>query len=394
MDTVWPPQLNTGSVTTEGDAILRSNLVRSTYDAKGNNIKIGIISDGVDNLSTSQNSGNLPSNVHVLSNAVHGDEGTAMLEIVHDIVPNAELYFHDYGSQSTFNASIDDLVNAGCKIICDDVVWSREPNFEDGGITTHINSAITTNNIVYVTSAGNYGDRHYQGQYYPTYFWSTYWHDFSNGQNLTYRWLFANITPSTSITVTLQWNDKWQQSANDYDLYIFNRQTSALLGSSVRTQNGDDTPWEEVNLPNLQSTDIPIMILVKPYNNPQSKILEVYISTNEPVYQNNIVQSDSITGHAASPNVVTVGAISANDPGNDEIEPYSSRGPVTLYFPSYTQRSKPNIIGIDRVSTSGPGGKYNPFWGTSAAAPHVAAIAAQTWATFPHKNFSRSQNCN
>jgi Subtilase family len=37
-------------------------------------------------------------------------------------------------------------------------------------------------------------------------------------------------------------------------------------------------------------------------------------------------------------------------------------------------RSKPDLDGIDGVATSRPG--FNPFFGTSAAAPHVAAVAA------------------
>ena len=47
-----------------------------------------------------------------------------MLEIVHDLAPGAELYFHDCGDNMlAFNAGIDELVASGCKVICDDISW-------------------------------------------------------------------------------------------------------------------------------------------------------------------------------------------------------------------------------------------------------------------------------
>ncbi len=45
-------------------------------------------------------------------------------------------------------------------------------------------------------------------------------------------------------------------------------------------------------------------------------------------------------------------------------------------FPNLQIRDKPDVTGIDGVSVTGTGGFPSPFFGTSAAAPHVAAIAA------------------
>jgi hypothetical protein len=72
--------------------------------------------------------------------------------------------------------------------------------------------------------------------------------------------------------------------------------------------------------------------------------------------------------------VLAVGAIAASDAGFNTIEPYSSRGPCEIFFPEFARFPKPDLIAADRVMTSLP--RFQPFAGTSAAAPHVAAVAA------------------
>ncbi|MCB0297111.1 MAG: cell surface protein, partial [Calditrichaeota bacterium] len=98
----------------EGDAIHRADQARSAYGQGGGGIDLGIISDGVDNRASAQASGDLPADgagLTVLSNALGGDEGTAMLEIVHDLAPDAGLFFHDAGTNIiAFQTAIDNLV--------------------------------------------------------------------------------------------------------------------------------------------------------------------------------------------------------------------------------------------------------------------------------------------
>jgi hypothetical protein len=160
--TVMPPLVRMGSVTTEGDGIHRTSDVRANYSQNGSGIKVGIISDGVDSWTDARDSGDLPASLTVLSNATGGDEGTAMLEIVHDMVPEAGLYFHDCGANVVaFNNAIDALVTAGCDVICDDIGWITEPFFEDGIIASNLTSVLASNDIIYASSAGNAGQRHY-----------------------------------------------------------------------------------------------------------------------------------------------------------------------------------------------------------------------------------------
>src|SRR5262249_19496459 len=81
-----------------------------------------------------------------------------------------------------------------------------------------------------------------------------------------------------------------------------------------------------------------------------------------------------ISGQAARPEVIAVAAINAQDPGLSDIENFSSRGPAPIFFPSPVTRPKPDLAAFDYVTTTVPG--FAPFPGTSAAAPHSAAVAA------------------
>ena len=176
---VTAPVFDTGSVTSEGDAILQADDVRAQTGTDGSGIKVGIISNGVDSMSSAVATGDLPSDVTVLSNAIGGDEGTAMLEIVHDLAPGAQLYFHDAGDNViAFCNAIDALVSAGCDVICDDVSWVTEPFFEDGTIAQHVDAMLTATDVVYVSSAGNYANKHYQGAFYND---GSNYNDFSEG---------------------------------------------------------------------------------------------------------------------------------------------------------------------------------------------------------------------
>jgi hypothetical protein len=378
---VIPPVVNTGSVTTAGDTIHKTTNVRlPPFNARGAGMKIGIISDGVDTLASAVASGDLPSDVTVLSNTRGGDEGTAMLEIVHDMAPDAKLYFHDMGANMlAFNAGIDALIANGCTVICDDIGWFGSPSFEDGIVASHIKTRLTANNLVYISSAGNAAQKHYQGSFYKA--GTTNWTDFSQGTNPTATSLYVNLSTGSEVNIVLHWNDQWGHSGNDYDLYLHNMNGS-IITYSDDAQSGSGDPLEFITY-NHTGPMMDAKINVLNYRNlAQTKNLELFIFTRSArVYLNNINSADSIYGHQAVPDVITVAAVPATSPST--IEAFSSRGPVTISYPTPETRQKPDISGVDGVAVTGAGGFSNPFYGTSAAAPHIAAIVAQYWGAHP-----------
>ena len=84
-------QVGGGRIVSEGVAIMRARGAQMD-GVTGRGVTVGVMSDGVDSLADAQTRGELPLDVEVLDPG-QGDEGTAMLEIVHDMAPGANLVF-------------------------------------------------------------------------------------------------------------------------------------------------------------------------------------------------------------------------------------------------------------------------------------------------------------
>ncbi|MGI5907152.1 MAG: InlB B-repeat-containing protein [Christensenellales bacterium] len=387
VQTVLPPVVNAGSVTSEGDSVLKAELARLHAKTDGTGVRVGVISDGVDNLASAVASKDLPTDVTVLSNAQGGDEGTAMLEIVHDLAPGAKLYFHDCGSNVIeFNQAIDHLVAAGCTVVCDDISWITQPFFEDGVVAAHVKELVEEDRVVYVTSAGNAAMRHYQGRFHDD---GIGLHDFSGGTS-GYMDLYVRIPAGGQVIVVLGWNEPFGASGNDYDLYLTSLDYGTIYASSGGVQSGSGDPLEAFSYTNPGPSAKTAAILVQACDTPSPRTLEVYIYGFGGAYNytDNTVAADSVMGQAAVPGVLACGAVDADTP--DEIEGFSSRGPVTMLNGT---RPKPDVCATDGVSVTGAGGFSNPFYGTSASAPHVAAVAALVQSKRPALTASQVREC-
>src|SRR5436309_1760601 len=145
--------------TSEGDKAHGADEARGFFGTDGTGVKVCALSDGVDSLATVEASGDLPATVAVLpGQAGSGDEGTAMLEIIHDLAPGAALGFATADtSEAQFAQNILDLATSGCNIIVDDVIYFDESPFEDGPVAQAVNT-VTGAGVLYFSSAGNEGN--------------------------------------------------------------------------------------------------------------------------------------------------------------------------------------------------------------------------------------------
>ena len=146
------PAHETGSRLSEGDAIHRADLARATWSQTGAGTIVGIISDGVTSRAQSQASGDLPAVLQV-GVVGTGDEGTAMLEIVHDLAPGAGLAFHSGGAGAAGMITAQNwlVATAGARIVADDLWMIREPYFEDGPVALNAGALATGSDVVYLT---------------------------------------------------------------------------------------------------------------------------------------------------------------------------------------------------------------------------------------------------
>jgi hypothetical protein len=363
------------NVTSEGDVGLNADDVRSQFSYQGvdgSGIKIGVISDGVTNrslvgseLPTINVNGSLPGN---------GNEGTAMLEIIHDLAPGADLYFSSgIGGTVDMANSISWLVGQGVNVIVDDLSFLGEPNFIDGYVASNVASAIS-GGVTFVSAAGNYAYNHYQGQFTNDGFG---YNQFGSDNTLA-----VYVPAGTQLLSTLQWSDNWTTSNNDYNFYamrvIGGVPTTISSSTTVQDGVGTDFPFESVSWNNTTGADQYVYLVVQAVSAPASRQIEIF--THGCTVTDSVrTLTDSIFGHAALIENISVGAVNYTSPTT--VESYSSQGPSRIYntaSQSYVDRASLDGVATTNVQTriGQLGYFYNPFEGTSAAAPHVAAIAA------------------
>ena len=256
-----PPPTGVGSRSSEGDVTHRAFSARGTFHINGTGVKIGVLSNGVTSLAQSQALGDLGPVTILPGQAGTGDEGTAMLEIIHDLAPGAQLFYATaFTSITSFAQNIRDLRTAGCDIIVDDVFYFVETPFQDGapgptntngGAVIQAVNDVTASGALYFSSAGNSGNLNdntsgvWEGDFAdggPTaapLAGGNRLHNFG-GQN------FNVITAAnTAAPISLYWADPLGGATNDYDLFILNPAGTAVAASSTNIQNGTQDPYEQ-----------------------------------------------------------------------------------------------------------------------------------------------------
>jgi hypothetical protein len=382
----------TGSINTEGDDALRASNLRAAATVDGADIRVGVISDGVDSIADVQPplGNDLPAVVYVTpAFPGSGDEGTAMLEIIHDLAPGAELGFCGPATSVEFIQCVQDLQTGfGADIIVDDLGFPAEPYFEDGMVAQAV--AAVPAAIDYVSAAGNSAaGNYYEADFTPSNVlgFVVPEHNFgieNGGANDPAQTII--LGPGETACAILQWNDPFGSSGNDYDLFMFSNDFAAIRSASAFTQDGDDDPIEGVFYTNPSATDSETVHIAVLQFMGANRRLKLFVRSNCNRFTEYFNAEGSIFGHPAVPRAVAVGTINVFDTGLNTIASYSSRGPVRIDFPGpVTLRPKPDLTGVDCGSITGAGGFGDPipgqgpnnrFCGTSAAAPHVAGVLA------------------
>jgi subtilisin family serine protease len=360
-----------GSVTSEGDAIMGCADVRRVFGVTGRGVKVGVISDSADGILSAIASGDVPADVQILRFGEGIGEGTAMLEIVHDLAPDATLAFAGASTAGDIIHNIDVLTAAGCQVIVDDLKFRGDPYFEEGPVAQAMDDAVA-HGVVYVSHAGNDALTNDQRDFHgigsiggPT----RNVEGFENNSGVN----AFTVPPNSRYGIIMQWSNPDGFSSDDYDLYIADA-TGTIVAKSDNPQDGDDTPLEVTGVLNATSSPQTFYAIIDLYSGSPQRVNVDFDRSFKNIQFHS--RSGSIGCNQKARDAICVGAIPAYDPGHDNLELFSSEGPCDVFFPTFERRSKPDVCGIDGVRITGAAGFQNPFFGTSAAAPHVAGVVA------------------
>lgn len=178
---VHAPIKNVGATTSQG---VVQHRVDQLSGVDGTGIKVGVLSDTFNKRRGSMKaeqdiaSGDLPgpgnplghlTPVEVLAEPPLGtDEGRAMLQIVHDLAPGAQLAFATAARGPVdFADNIRALADAGCDIIVDDILYFNEPMFSDGLIAKAVDD-VAARGVSFFSAAGNLpATQAYRGSFKP-----------------------------------------------------------------------------------------------------------------------------------------------------------------------------------------------------------------------------------
>src|SRR5262249_41534759 len=199
--------VRTGGITTEGDVASRADELRATRGVDGTGVVVGVISDGIDSLADAQATRDLPDVVVPNDSRCQrgaGDEGTALLEIVHDVAPGAKLLFSGPSTSLDMVDAVQCLVDAGANVIVDDLGFFGEPYFEDGPVADAVSAAVTAG-VSYHSSAGNEAQAHVEEEFFPAPGSNGQIHDWAAGAGDAFNGV---VVPARgTLTCILQWND-------------------------------------------------------------------------------------------------------------------------------------------------------------------------------------------
>lgn len=313
--------------------------------------------------------------------------GNAVVEIAFDIAPGAEYIVYDTLTTGDWIAAIDDAVSRGADIISASLGAPLNGIGDGSALPGSVAEAVedaAAAGVVYVNSAGNSRQQHWGGLYESSSADADV-HDW-NGSGAQVNVLGDGsgsafcINDGSPLRGELFWAD-WSDVDHDYDLILVEYDGSAWteVDRSQMVQDGSSgqTPQEFVAVAAATSFDEPCDgesgvygWVVQRFDAPTDRNLQFFAGA--PLDQR--VFARSLGFPADSPAAVAVAAL---DQADSTHEAYSAEGPILApggELPTGDETPKPDVASFARVDTVsyGAGG----FAGTSAAAPHVAGMAA------------------
>ncbi len=285
------------------------------------------------------------------------DHGTQMLEIVHDVAPDAELVAVTF-ADNRFAEAVAWLELTGVDVVSFSMEWTDGP-LDGTHWTAPIIQASIDAGITWVVAAGNSAETHHNG--------TTMDVDGDGWIEVTSGGIEHNaftINSGETAEVSLSWNDP----TTDLDLCLFDMQgldadgQPTVIECTENPQGLGEPATEILTLVNNSEARHRYSYGVTRRSGPETTY-ETRTWGTGPLQFANPAASIGVPGNMAD--VVTVGAV---DWQTEQLQPYSAWGP------NHMGDRKPEVVGPDLVATSAWVGTNNA--GTSYATPHVAGLVA------------------
>jgi hypothetical protein len=404
-----------GTVQNEGVPVMQVPQFWSSTGYTGLGMKIGVLSDSANStgaLTNAQATGNLPQNVQIITDMPSGqgsDEGTAMMEVAYDVAPGSSLAFASafVGGPQGFADGILRLSAVGCNTIVDDVTYFNSPIYNEGRIALAIDEVVFNQDKFYCGAAGNQTDNGYRG------IWKSSTSSIAGGSiSGTFMdfggtpYQIIDVATNTDLQVSIKWDSAYLEGGsplpnfqvpNVVYAYLVDLSTNAVVATANDDNLNTDMAWQLLGYTN-SGTNTQFGIAYQLISGPEPTRLgwTAYGPASGVSLFPNGNGGCSISNTALAKGSVAVAAASWQTPTVPE--DFTSKGGVLEFlFDAAGNRLstpytffKPQITAPDGISTTLPaGGGLNPFYGTSCAAPQVAAVAALIWGNQP--NLTRDQ---
>jgi subtilisin-like proprotein convertase family protein len=400
-----------GSVTSQGVAAHRVDEAQHFYGLTGAGVKIGVLSSSDDFKENSIATGDLPADTVTVpgqDGRPGSGEGTAMMEIVHDIAPGAKLFFATANnSPESFADNIRTLrFTYGCDIIVDDVIYYFESPYQDDIIAQAVRD-VMGDGALYFSSAGNQGnlDDGTSGTWEGTFKSAGALSSLPSGYTV-HAFKRGNVSDRIEVgggPLILHWSNPGSldnpQASDDYDIFVLDDTLTNVVVASTDIQDGDDLPFEFLGF------NIPagFRVVIAKKAGSADQVVRIELFGGELA----IATSGGTYGHSAVDGAFSIAAVDAATAGGgaftggnaNPVELFSTDGNRRIFFnPDGSPigagrgevRKKPDFAAADGVATTLPSFTFlNPFFGTSAAAPHAAAIAGLLKSAKPSLNSTK-----
>ena len=356
-------------------------------EVTGSGAKVAVIDGGFAGLSAAISNGDIPASAITRDETGTGMEagtskhGTANAEGVCDVAPDALLYLIKIDNEIQLENAKDYCISQGVHIINHSLGWFGESDFDGTGLYCDIANDADSHGILWINAAGNHALQHYQGAFVDSGSSINYMRNGTSYTKPCHRFPVQDFgsmiyvsyaLPGDIVRCQLTW-DAWQETNQDYDLFLYSYGLKAIIDRSRNDQTAGAPPCETIAYPVTSAGWY--AFLVTKFSASRNHRLNLIVGDDPLMIEDapNRVPAGSCTDPSVSPNVMAVGAIDQASYTIGPQEDFSSQGPTNGGI------TKPDICGPDNCSSY----TYGVWWGTSQSAPFAAGAAALVKSAFP-----------